>query len=119
LLASIGWTSLPWLPLIQQPTLILAGDDDPIVPLVNARIMRRLIPDARLEVFKGGHLGLLVQARELAPLVAQFLAEKPPPDREARRWCSSSMPGPLRRVVVLVQQNLTQLLLHVQQRRTR
>ena len=40
LLASIGWTSLPWLPLIRQPTLILAGDDDPIVPLVNAKIMR-------------------------------------------------------------------------------
>jgi poly(3-hydroxyalkanoate) depolymerase len=119
LLASIGWTSLPWLPLIQQPTLILAGDDDPIVPLINAQIMWRLIPNARLEVFNGGHLGLLTHAPELAPIVAQFLAEEPPPDREARRWCSSSMPGRLRRVVVLAQQNLTQLLLHVQQRRTR
>src|SRR5262249_30986744 len=80
LLASIGWPSLPWLPLLQQPTLILAGDDDPIVPLANAKLMQRLIPDARLRVFHDGHLGLLTQARELAPLVAQFLAEKPRPD---------------------------------------
>lgn len=90
LLASIGWTSLPWLPLIRQPTLILAGDDDPIVPLVNAQIMQRLIPDARLQVFTGGHLGLLTQARELAPIVTQFLGEEPPPDRAARRSRSGS-----------------------------
>src|SRR6266536_895433 len=38
LLASAGWTSLPLLPLLRQPTLILAGDDDPIIPLANARI---------------------------------------------------------------------------------
>ena len=46
LLAGVGWTSLPALPLIRQPTLILAGSDDPIIPLVNARIMRRLLPHA-------------------------------------------------------------------------
>jgi poly(3-hydroxyalkanoate) depolymerase len=75
LLAGVGWTSLPWLPLIRQPTLILAGDDDPLIPLRNARIMHRLIPNSRLHVFHGGHLGLLTQARELAPVVAAFLAE--------------------------------------------
>jgi len=42
LLSSIGWTSLPRLPRL--PTLILAGDDDPIIPLINARIMHRLMP---------------------------------------------------------------------------
>ena len=36
LTASAGWTSLPVLRLIRQPTLILAGDDDPIIPLANA-----------------------------------------------------------------------------------
>jgi hypothetical protein len=30
LLAGTGWTSLPALPLIRQPVLILAGSDDPI-----------------------------------------------------------------------------------------
>jgi pimeloyl-ACP methyl ester carboxylesterase len=43
LLFGIGWTSLPRLRKPRPLTLILAGDDDPIIPLVNARIMHRLI----------------------------------------------------------------------------
>jgi poly(3-hydroxyalkanoate) depolymerase len=74
LLAGVGWTSLPALPLIRQSTLILAGDDDPIIPLVNARIMRALLPNASLHVFHDGHLGLLTSADELGPLVSRFLS---------------------------------------------
>ena len=48
LLSSIAWTSLPRLPRLRPPTLILAGDDDPIIPLINARIMHRLIPRSEL-----------------------------------------------------------------------
>ena len=44
LYAITGWTSLPWLRRLPQPTLVLAGDDDPIVPLVNGRILARLHP---------------------------------------------------------------------------
>jgi poly(3-hydroxyalkanoate) depolymerase len=73
LLASAGWTSLPWLRLIRQPTLILAGDDDPIIPLPNARLMAALLPAARLHVYHDGHLGLLTRAGELARLVSDFL----------------------------------------------
>ena len=73
LLASAGWTSLPWLPLVRQPALILAGDDDPIIPLVNARLMAALLRTARLHVYPDGHLGLLTRAGELAPLVSEFL----------------------------------------------
>jgi poly(3-hydroxyalkanoate) depolymerase len=73
LAAGAGWTSLPLLPWIRQPTLLLAGDDDPIIPLVNARIMQRLLPDAELHVYRGGHLGLLTEAAELAPVVDRFL----------------------------------------------
>ncbi len=73
LLAGVGWSSLPALPLIRQPTLILAGDDDPLIPLVNARIMRALLPNASLHVFDDGHLGLLTAADELGPLVSRFL----------------------------------------------
>jgi poly(3-hydroxyalkanoate) depolymerase len=73
LVAAAGWTSLPLLPWIGQPTLLLAGDDDPIVPLVNARIMGRLLPDAQLHVYHGGHLGLVTEAAELAPVVDRFL----------------------------------------------
>jgi hypothetical protein len=35
--------------------------------------MRRLLPDAELHVYRGGHLGLLTEAAELAPLVDRFL----------------------------------------------
>ncbi|MGY1686907.1 alpha/beta fold hydrolase [Geodermatophilus sp. SYSU D00867] len=73
LAASSGWSSLPFLSLVRQPTLVVAGDDDPIVPLVNARIMARLIPDARLHVYRGGHLALVTEADELAPVVEDFL----------------------------------------------
>ena len=73
LTAGAGWTSVPFLPWLRQPTLILAGDDDPIVPLVNARLMHRLIRDSRLHVYHGGHLALVTDAPELAPVVDSFL----------------------------------------------
>ncbi|MGY2130458.1 poly(3-hydroxyalkanoate) depolymerase [Blastococcus sp. SYSU DS0617] len=73
LAASTGWSSLPFLRLIRQPTLILAGDDDPIVPAVNARLMTRLLPDARLHLYRGGHIALVTEAAELAPVVDGFL----------------------------------------------
>ena len=73
--AGLGWTSLPFLPLIRQPTLVLAGDDDPIIPLVNARILAARIPRARLQVYSGGHLELVTRPGLLAPVVAGFLAQ--------------------------------------------
>ncbi|RBY92963.1 poly(3-hydroxyalkanoate) depolymerase [Blastococcus sp. TF02A-30] len=73
LAASTGWSSLPFLQLIRQPTLVLAGDDDPIVPVVNARIMARLLPRATLHVYRGGHIALITEAPELAPVVEGFL----------------------------------------------
>lgn len=74
LAAGTGWTSVPFLPLLRQPTLIISGDDDPIIPIANARLMHRLIPDSRLHVFGGGHLGLVTEATQLAPVVSEFLA---------------------------------------------
>jgi pimeloyl-ACP methyl ester carboxylesterase len=73
LLAGVGWTSLPALPFVRQPALILAGSDDPIIPLVNARIMHSLLRDATLHVYHDGHLGLVTQAHELAPVISEFL----------------------------------------------
>ncbi|SFK36829.1 poly(3-hydroxyalkanoate) depolymerase [Geodermatophilus ruber] len=74
LAASAGWSSLPFLRLIRQPTLVMAGDDDPIIPVVNAQLMARLIPDARLHLYRGGHLALVTEAPELAPVIERFLA---------------------------------------------
>jgi len=73
LLAGVGWTSILWLHQLRQPTLILAGKDDPIVPPVNAKIMARLIPNATLHIVNGGHLVLLTEKEQMALLVHQFL----------------------------------------------
>ncbi|MDN5744079.1 MAG: poly(3-hydroxyalkanoate) depolymerase [Nocardioidaceae bacterium] len=76
LLAGAGWSSLPGLPFLRQPTLILAGRDDPIIPMINAKIMRCLIPRSRLHAYSDGHLGLVTSADELAPIIAKFLREE-------------------------------------------
>jgi poly(3-hydroxyoctanoate) depolymerase len=69
----LGWTSVPFARLIRQPTLILTGDDDPVIPPVNGKLMRALLPHAELHIFHDGHLGLVTSADELAPIVEEFL----------------------------------------------
>ena len=60
--------------LVQAHPVVLAPrDDDPIIPSVNARVMARLLPDARLHLYSGGHIALVTEARELAPVVEEFL----------------------------------------------
>ena len=74
LLAGVGWSSLPWLWTLRQPTLVMHGRDDPLVPLANARILAALIPDARLAVFENGHLFTVTRADEVASAMSEFLA---------------------------------------------
>jgi poly(3-hydroxyalkanoate) depolymerase len=74
LAAGACWTSLPFLGLIRQPTLILSGDDDPIIPLVNARLMARLIRRSELHVYPGGHVELVTEAPTLTPVITKFLS---------------------------------------------
>jgi len=78
LVAGAGWTSLPFLPLIRQPTLVLSGDDDPLIPLANAWMMHALIPRSQLHVYHGGHAALVTEAAELAPVVARFVTTAAP-----------------------------------------
>jgi poly(3-hydroxyalkanoate) depolymerase len=68
-----GWTSLPRLPQLRRPALILAGDDDPIIPLANAQIMHRLMPISELHIYHGGHLDLVLEAERMAATVEAFL----------------------------------------------
>ena len=76
MLGMSGWSSLPWLHTLRLPVLVLNGDDDPIVPMCNARLLASRIPGARLEVIRGGgHLFLLDSLDHAAPLIAQFLGE--------------------------------------------
>lgn len=69
------WTSLPWLHRIRHRTLVMAGDDDPIIPLTNSRLMASRLRDGRLHVAEGGgHLFLFTRAEEMAGVISDFLA---------------------------------------------
>jgi poly(3-hydroxyoctanoate) depolymerase len=71
--AGFGWTSVHWLHRLTQPTLVMAGEDDPLIPLVNAKLMHRLIPRSELKVFDCGHLFLLTRLDESARVIREFL----------------------------------------------
>jgi poly(3-hydroxyalkanoate) depolymerase len=74
LLAGVGWTSIYWLHKLKQPTLVLAGSDDPLVPPVNARILSLLIPNNRLHIVPGGgHLFMLHCLDQVVPVIEEFL----------------------------------------------
>jgi poly(3-hydroxyalkanoate) depolymerase len=73
LAAGAVWTSLPVLWAIRQPTLIVTGTDDPIVPVVNAKIMHFLLPHSTLHLHPGGHVDIVTNAATLGPVITQFL----------------------------------------------
>jgi poly(3-hydroxyalkanoate) depolymerase len=75
LLAGAVWTSLFALPAVRQETLIVAGTDDPLIPVINARILHALLPHSRLHLHSGGHIDLIHNAAELAPVIDKFLSE--------------------------------------------
>jgi poly(3-hydroxyoctanoate) depolymerase len=75
LYAAAGWSSQLWLHRLSQRTLVLHGDDDPLVPLANARWMSHRIPHSRLHVVEGaGHLFLVDEAGRVAQTIGDFLA---------------------------------------------
>src|SRR5271166_1350283 len=80
----IGWTSLPWLWAIRQPTLVICGDDDdPIAPQVNHRIMAALIPRAQLYTIEGGgHVMLMDSPARVAPIITRLLRGGQPGDTD-------------------------------------
>jgi 3-oxoadipate enol-lactonase len=61
------------LPSLRVPTLVAAGRYDGIAPVANAEALASRIPGARLEVFEGGHVFLLDDARAW-PAIMEFLA---------------------------------------------
>ena len=75
LAATIGWSSLGWLHRIHQPTLVLAGAEDPVTPPVNGRIIAATIPHASLRILPdAGHLFPLDSAEEVAPLILDWIS---------------------------------------------
>jgi len=77
LLTAFGWTSVHRLHGLRCPTLIMGGDDDPVMPLVNTRLLYWLIPKSYLHVVRGGgHLFLLMRANESAAVIKRFINER-------------------------------------------
>jgi poly(3-hydroxyoctanoate) depolymerase len=75
-LSALTFSSLPWLHTLPHQTLVLSGDDDPIVPAINGAVLAHRIPNARHHVIRGGgHLFILDSPDEVAPLVEDFLAD--------------------------------------------
>ena len=68
------WTTLPLLHRVRARTLVLVGDDDPLLAVANARVLAWRIPDAELRVISGGgHLAVVDSVDQIAPLLTSFL----------------------------------------------
>ncbi len=83
-MACMGWSSLPFLARIPHQTLVISGDDDPLVPVANARTLASRIPRATLEIVpRAGHLLLWDQPDDLAGRIGAFF--DPVPASSARK----------------------------------
>ena len=74
LLGGMAWSSWSFLHEIRHETLVVVGDDDPLVPVANARMLATRIPRATLEVVeRAGHLLLWDEPERIAPQIGHFV----------------------------------------------
>lgn len=77
LAAAQYFTSLPWLWRVRCPSLVMIGDDDPLMRVVNAKVLARFLPDAELKIIPGGgHLFGILQPEMTAQLISEFLGRR-------------------------------------------
>jgi poly(3-hydroxyalkanoate) depolymerase len=74
LAAIAGWTSLHWLHTVKQPTLVMVGNDDPLIPIPNAQLLAWRLPNSVFHVVDGGHLFMLTEAKATVKIIEEFLA---------------------------------------------
>lgn len=76
LLAMTQFSSLTWLRKIDCPSLVLTGDDDPLINPLNGRILAGLMPNSKLHIIRGGgHLFMTMRAAETAKLIHEHLSD--------------------------------------------
>lgn len=76
LTAMMGWSSLPFIRRIKARTLVIMGDNDHIVPVVNGRILNTFLKHSRLHIIHdAGHLFLLTRRRETIDVIRDFFGE--------------------------------------------
>lgn len=68
------WSSYSRLPMIRQPTLVVHGADDHLIPLENGRQLALRIPHARFEVIpNAGHILMTDQPELTSRILLDFL----------------------------------------------
>ena len=67
-----GWTSVHRLQYLSQPTLLLFGEEDDLVPLSNGRFMHHLMPNARLVTLDCGHMFPWTRTERVYREITQF-----------------------------------------------
>ncbi|MEL0254150.1 MAG: alpha/beta hydrolase [Novosphingobium sp.] len=68
------WSSLPFLSLLDVPVLVMADEEDQLVPPANAHILHNAIPHSQIDMFKGGgHLFMLSQTERFVRRLRTFL----------------------------------------------
>jgi pimeloyl-ACP methyl ester carboxylesterase len=88
--AGAFWSSLPWLPSVHVPTLVLQGEGDELVPPANALQLARLLPDSRVHILAGeGHLFVYDAESTALPLLADFFST--PELEQSAAWTSGGV----------------------------
>ena len=74
IMGGISWSSYCFLDKIIHETLVISGDDDPLIPVINAEFLAARIPNATLDIVeRAGHLFLCDDARHMAQRIRGFL----------------------------------------------
>lgn len=96
------YDATPWLHTIQAPTLIIAGQEDKMIPLDQQELLHQLIPGSQLEVIRHGSHCPQMDLPDLVNLkIEKFLAEisygpEPIPTTESANQSSLRSPRPAR-----------------------
>jgi len=75
ILAGWAYDALATAGRITAPTLICAGESDPVVPVANAHALRDCIRDSRVLTFEGRHLFFLEHPTRFSKAIAEFLGD--------------------------------------------
>jgi poly(3-hydroxyalkanoate) depolymerase len=77
ILGGASWSSQCFLHEIPHDTLVISGDDDPLIPLINAEYLAGRIPNSTLEIVEGaGHLMLCDDAKHLSARIRRFIGPR-------------------------------------------
>ena len=72
----MGHDTYELLPKIKLPTLVIAGDNDRVIPVENSRILASRIPEAEQVILKGpGHEFFTEDAEETNKAILDFLGQ--------------------------------------------